>query len=93
MGWEVAAANVRALRRSGDIPHEFNYQVSIAIFLLLTVPVRVQAQIPGCHCGGGSGYASTHVGTVTPCGAVVLTYLLTYYMANARDLKCFIGRR
>ena len=76
MGWEVAAANVRALRRSGDIPHEFNYQVSIAIFLLLTVPVRVQAQIPGCHCGGGSGYASTHVGTVTPCGAVVLTYLL-----------------
>ena len=72
MGWEVAAANVRALRRSGDIPHEFNYQVSIAIFLLLTVPVRVQAQIPGCHCGGGSGYASTHVGTVTPCGAVVL---------------------
>ena len=92
MGWEVAAASVRAplgsaakqwlwsrtQRSSGDIPYEFNYQVDTAIFLLLTVPVRVEAQNPGCHCGGGSGYVSADVGTVPLCVSVccILSYLI-----------------
>ena len=93
MGWEVAAASVRAplgsaakqwlwsrtQRSSGDIPYEFNYQVGTAIFLLLTGPVRVQAQNPRCHCGGGSGYVSADAGTESLCVSVVdvVSYLIS----------------
>ena len=38
-------AEPRTQRSSGDIPYEFNYQVDTAIFLLLTVPVRVRLKL------------------------------------------------